>query len=76
MYKVHQAKTNLSRLIKEACAGRKVIIARGDQPVVRLVPIPATGKKRNPGRIKGQIRISAGFFKPMSRKERKAWGLE
>ena len=33
---VHQAKTNLSRLIKKASNGEEVIIARGSKPVARL----------------------------------------
>ena len=38
-YTVHQAKTNLSRLLKEVEAGHEVIIARGKVPVARLVAI-------------------------------------
>ena len=75
MYTVHQAKTNLSRLIKEACKGTDVIIARGKEPVVRLVPLARSRKKRVPGRLKGRIRILPGFFKPMSRRELAEWGL-
>lgn len=37
--KIHEAKTNFSRLIEAALAGEDVVIARGDKPVVRLVPI-------------------------------------
>lgn len=38
-YTVHQAKTNLSKLLKEAEAGQEVIITRGKVPVARLVAI-------------------------------------
>jgi antitoxin (DNA-binding transcriptional repressor) of toxin-antitoxin stability system len=76
MYTVHQAKTNLSRLIEEACSGTDVVIARGKQPVVRLVPLATARKRRVPGRLKGKIRISRSFFKPMSRAELAAWGTE
>ena len=38
-YTVHQAKTNLSRLLEEACSGKEVVIARGSQPVAKLVAI-------------------------------------
>lgn len=34
--KIHEAKTNLSRLIARAEAGEEIIIARDDKPVVRL----------------------------------------
>lgn len=76
MYTVHQAKTNLSRLIEEACEGADVIIARGKKPVARLVPLATSRKKRVPGRLKGKIRISRAFFKPMSRAELAQWGIE
>jgi prevent-host-death family protein len=36
---VHQAKTNLSRLLKKASNGEEIIIARGSKPVARLVPV-------------------------------------
>jgi len=38
-YTVHQAKTNLSKLLKEAEAGQEVIIARGKVPVAKLVAL-------------------------------------
>ena len=50
---IHEAKTNLSRLIKEASAGEDVIIARGDKPVARLVPVGGATGKRQPGLLKG-----------------------
>jgi len=75
-YTVHQAKTQLSRLLKEASKGREVIIARGKQPVAKLVPLGAARKKRVPGRLKGKIRIFPSFFKPMTKKELAEWGIE
>jgi prevent-host-death family protein len=36
---IHAAKTNLSKLIEAALAGEEVVIARGQDPVVRIVPI-------------------------------------
>jgi antitoxin (DNA-binding transcriptional repressor) of toxin-antitoxin stability system len=76
MYTVHQAKTNLSRLIKEACNGSDVIIARGKHPVVKLVPLGKSRKKRVSGRLKGKIRIGREFFKPLTKAELREWGLE
>ncbi len=54
-YTVHQAKTNLSRLIKEAESGKEVIITRGKEPVAKIVPIASVAEKRVPGMFKGQI---------------------
>jgi len=43
---IHQAKTQLSKLIAAVEAGEEVIIARRDQPVVRLVKEEAKKPKR------------------------------
>ena len=54
-YTVHEAKTNLSKLIERAERGEEVIIARKDKPVVRLLPLGDAGKpKRQPGMLEGR----------------------
>ncbi|HZL70117.1 MAG TPA: type II toxin-antitoxin system prevent-host-death family antitoxin [Candidatus Limnocylindrales bacterium] len=75
-YTIHQAKTNLSRLIKEAQKGKEVIIARGKQPVAKLVPISSGTKKRTPGRLKGLISWEPGAFAPLTDEELQEWGLQ
>ena len=69
---IHQAKTNLSRLIEKASEGEEVIIARGAKPVARLVPIEVKGK-RQPGSLKGKLRVGPEFFKPLPAGELKSW---
>ena len=76
MYTVHQAKTNLSRLIEEAQRGNEVVIARGKTPVVKLVAIGRGQKQRTPGKFRNRITIRPSFFEPMSAAELKEWGLE
>jgi antitoxin (DNA-binding transcriptional repressor) of toxin-antitoxin stability system len=75
-YTVHQAKTNLSRLLEEACAGEETIIARGKMPVAKLVPIGSAGKKRVPGSLKGQITYTSDAFDPLTDQELKDLGFE
>jgi prevent-host-death family protein len=58
---VHQAKTQLSRLLANAMAGQEVIIARDGRPVARLVPVHKPPARRKPGALKGRIRIAADF---------------
>lgn len=58
---IHQAKTNLSKLLLLVTSGTAVEIARGGVPVARLVPIEVANKKRTPGRYKGKIKISDDF---------------
>ena len=43
-YTVHQAKANLSKLIKEAESGKEVIITRSGKPVAKIVPITDIGR--------------------------------
>lgn len=75
-YTVHQAKTNLSRLIKEAEKGAEVIITRGKKPVAKLVPISKTAKKRMPDMLKGQIWSAPDAFDPLTDEEMRELGFE
>lgn len=73
-FSVHDAKTNLSRLIADALAGGEVVIARGNVPVVRLVPVTPRGK-RCFGALKGQIAMDARFDDPLPEDELGGWNL-
>lgn len=72
-FTVHEAKTNLSRLMNDALAGHTVIIARGNKPLVRLEPIDPV-RPRIFGALKGQIALDDSFFDPLPDDELKAWG--
>jgi prevent-host-death family protein len=71
--KMHQAKTQLSKLIAAALAGEEVVIARGADPVVKLTPIAPMKKQRIAGRLKGKIAFSDSFFDPLPDDELAAW---
>ena len=71
---IHKAKTQLSRLIEKACQGEEIIIARGKQPVVRLVAIEDKRGDRKPGALKGKIKIGPEFFEPLPPEELEGWG--
>jgi len=71
--KVHEAKTNLSKLIARARRGEEVVIARGKVPVVRLVPIGAAQGRRQPGILRGKLRVGPEFFAPLPPAELAAW---
>jgi antitoxin (DNA-binding transcriptional repressor) of toxin-antitoxin stability system len=62
---VHEAKTHLSRLIEDALAGEEIVIARGNQPVVRLVVVDSAQPQRTLGWAKGQIWIAPDFDAPL-----------
>ncbi|HEV2193978.1 MAG TPA: hypothetical protein VGR55_00210 [Candidatus Acidoferrum sp.] len=71
--KIHYAKTHLSRLIEKACAGEEVIIARGDEPLVRLEPLRTKKGQRKPGSLKGKLKVGREFFEPLPEEELKSW---
>jgi prevent-host-death family protein len=73
-FSVHDAKTNLSRLIADALAGGDVVIARGSVPVVRLVPVEPRGR-RVFGALKGRIAVDARFDEPLPEDEQQGWDL-
>ena len=70
---IHEAKINLSRLIKKASEGEEVIIACGSKHVARLVAIAEAKKKRQPGSMKGKFSIGPEFFEPLSDDELSYW---
>jgi prevent-host-death family protein len=70
---IHEAKTNLSRLIEKACRGEEIVIARGPDPVVRLVPISGKKGKRKLGLLKGKLVVRQEFFKPLPEEELARW---
>ena len=72
---VHQAKTNLSRLIAEALAGGEVVIARGKVPAVKLVPV-AEKPQRRFGSMKGLIAVDDSFWDPLPDDELALWNGE
>lgn len=70
---VHEAKTQLSKLIERACRGEEVIIARGAHPVVRLVPIGEVKGRRQPGALRGKFRTGPEFFEALPLDELSSW---
>jgi antitoxin (DNA-binding transcriptional repressor) of toxin-antitoxin stability system len=85
---MHQAKTQLSKLVKLAIAGEEVILTNGRKrvPAVKLVPMQSTtpvgevtsfpkfkNGKRPIGLYKGQFEIGPEFFEPLPDEELALW---
>jgi prevent-host-death family protein len=63
---VHQASHHLEDLVDAAIAGEEVVLTRGNQPAVRLVPISTSnGSRPQFGSAKGLIRMSDDFDAPL-----------
>ncbi len=56
--KMHEAKTNFSKLIGLVEGGAEVVIQRGDIPVAKIVPYETGGHARQAGALKGRIEIA------------------
>jgi prevent-host-death family protein len=59
---IHQAKTHLSELIRRVLAGEEIVIAKGKEPVARLIAIPKARKQRRIGGAAHVIKHMADDF--------------
>lgn len=62
---IHEAKTNLSRLIEEVEEGGDVVIARAGKPVVRLVAVHQERLPRKLGILDGRFVVPDDFDAPL-----------
>ena len=62
---VHQAKTQLSRLLEEVASGQEIIIAKAGKPVARLVSLRTASKKRQLGILEGKLTVMPDFDAPL-----------
>lgn len=69
---VHQAKTQLSRLLARVENGQEVVIARNGTPVARLISVTKHGKPRF-GSWKDRITVDDSFLEPLPEEELAAW---
>jgi len=73
---MHEAKSQLSKLVERAMAGEEVILTHGKDrtPKVKLVPVIAPLLRERPiGLYKGQIEIGPEFFEPLPDDELALW---
>jgi len=58
---IHEAKSNLSKLVELAFEGEEVIICKAGKPMAKLVKYQKGNEPRRPGYWKGKVNISADF---------------
>jgi prevent-host-death family protein len=60
---IHQAKTQLSKLVEEASEGEAFIIAKAGKPVAKVIALeaPVGRRVRRLGFMKGQIAVPDDF---------------
>ena len=63
---IHEAKTHLSRLIKQVLSGEDVIIAKGRNPLVKIIPLPHVRIQRETDTQKNLIiKMDDDFNEPL-----------
>lgn len=60
---IHQAKTQLSRLVEQAAQGEPFVIAKAGRPLVKVMALnaPEAGQRRRLGFMAGQITVPDDF---------------
>ncbi len=61
VFNIHEAKTQLSKLVEKAQKGDEVIIARAGKPVAKLTSYKQTLKPRKLGLWKGRVYVPDNF---------------
>ncbi len=70
---IHAAKTTLSQLLARVEAGEEIVLARGKQPIAKLVPFHPTPVRRQFGALRGVISLGPEFFEPLPDAELASW---
>jgi prevent-host-death family protein len=70
---VHEAKSNLSRLLRAVAAGEEVVIRRGREPIARLVPFTEQ-RPRVLGEDAGRYEVPDDFDAPLTDQELERFG--
>jgi prevent-host-death family protein len=60
-YNVHEAKTQLSRILERVERGEEVVISRAGTPVAKVVPLAGTRRRPGRGMLRGRIGLSADW---------------
>lgn len=71
----YEAKTHLSRLIRRALDGERIVIARAGKPLVELLPYREQ-ERRVGGIWKGKVHMADDFDDPLTELEQEIYGEE
>lgn len=63
-FKIHDAKTNLSRIIARVEQGEEIVISRAGTPVAKVVPLSRRVNRTGCGSLRGRVELSADWDSP------------
>ena len=73
---IHEAKTQLSKLVDRAAKGEPFIIAKAGKPLVKVTPLDAPLAPRRLGFMKGEIEVPDDFDRMGEREIAGLFGVE
>ncbi|MET7773087.1 type II toxin-antitoxin system prevent-host-death family antitoxin [Nocardia sp. NPDC005366] len=56
-FNIHDAKTNLSRIIERVERGEEIVISRAGHPVAKVVPLIRRAEHRGRGSLRGRLTL-------------------
>jgi prevent-host-death family protein len=63
-FNIHDAKTNLSRIIERVEHGEEIIISRAGHPVAKVIPLPRKPRRSGRGSLRDKLVISDDWDSP------------
>ena len=57
-FNIHDAKTNLSRIIERVESGEEIIISRAGHPVAKVVPLTRRTSRAGRGSLRGRLIVA------------------
>jgi len=63
---IHEAKTHLSRYLKDLARGERIILCLRNVPIAEIRPLPAASTEPRPiGLARGEFTLPLSFFEPL-----------
>ncbi len=63
-FNIHDAKTNLSRIIERVEHGEEIIISRAGHPVAKVIPLTRRVDRSARGSLRGRLVLAADWDSP------------
>jgi prevent-host-death family protein len=60
-FNIHDAKTNLSKIIERVERGEEITISRAGTPVAKVIPLVPTVNRRGRGSLRGTLVMTADW---------------
>ncbi len=73
---IHEAKTQLSRLVDRAAQGESFVIAKAGHPLVKVAALDAPAAAQRLGFLKGEIAVPDDFDRMGEREIASLFGVE